>query len=69
MWLKLVDGVLKGAPRDRLLGKSADGLSIEPLYTRVSDAKPVAGRPASIPWQIAQRIDHPDAKQANAQLL
>lgn len=69
MWLKLVDGVLKGAPRDRLLGKSADGLSIEPLYTRVSDAKPVAGRPASTPWQIAQRIDHPDAKQANAQLL
>lgn len=69
MWLKLVDGVLKGAPRDRLLGKSADGLSIEPLYSRVSDAKPVAGRPASIPWQIAQRIDHPDPKQANAQAL
>ncbi|ETR76051.1 methylmalonyl-CoA mutase [Afipia sp. P52-10] len=68
-WLKLVDSVLKGAPRERLLGKSADGLAIEPLYSRVSNAKSVAGRPASTPWQIAQRIDHPDPVQANKQAI
>ena len=60
-WLKLVDGVLKGAPRERLASKTADGLTIEPLYARAGDAKPVAGRAAATPWQIMQRADHPDA--------
>src|SRR6266487_4245413 len=40
-WRKLVDGVLKGAPFEKLVGKTHDG----------------------------QRIDHPDAAQANAQAL
>jgi methylmalonyl-CoA mutase len=31
MWLKLVDGVLKGASRERLSANTADGLPIEPL--------------------------------------
>ena len=31
-WLKLVDGVLKGSPFDkRLVAKTYDGLSIQPL--------------------------------------
>src|SRR6185437_1082120 len=33
------------------------------------EAALVAGRPAAAPWQIMQRIDHPDAAQANAQAL
>jgi methylmalonyl-CoA mutase len=65
MWLKLVDGVLKGAPRESLSSKTADGLTIEPLYPRDSGAKPVAGRAAATAWQIMQRIDHPDAAEAN----
>ncbi len=69
MWLKLVDGVLKGAPRERLTSKTADGLTIEPLYPRAGGAKPVAGRAAAAPWQIMQRIDHPDAVEANKQAL
>ena len=68
-WRKLVDGVLKGAPFERLVGKSADGLKIEPIYPRAKDAAPIAGRPAAAPWQIMQRIDHPDAALANAQAL
>jgi len=44
-WLKLVDGVLKGAPFDkRLVAKTYDGLSIQPLYPRDAGAKPVAAR-------------------------
>jgi methylmalonyl-CoA mutase len=68
-WRKLVDGVLKGAPFEKLVGKTYDGVRIEPIYTRVQDAAPIAGRAAAAPWQIMQRIDHPDAAAANAQAL
>src|SRR6201746_90046 len=68
-WRKLVDGVLKGAPFEKLVGKTYDGLKIEPIYRRARDAAPIAGRVAAAPWQIMQRIDHPDAAQANAQAL
>ncbi|MGA7994608.1 MAG: methylmalonyl-CoA mutase family protein, partial [Bradyrhizobium sp.] len=66
-WHKLVDGVLKGAPFEKLVGKTSDGLKIDPIYPRAKGAVPVAGRPAAAPWQIMQRIDHPDAAEANAQ--
>src|SRR2546426_7150004 len=68
-WRKLVDGVLKGAPFEKLVSKTSDGLKIEPIYRRAQGAAPVAGRGAAAPWQIMQRIDHPDAKAANAQAL
>src|ERR1700712_511114 len=68
-WRKLVDGVLKGAPFEKLVSKTADGLQIDPIYRRAKDAAPVAGRPAAAPWQVMQRIDHPDARSANAQAL
>ncbi|MET4255740.1 methylmalonyl-CoA mutase [Bradyrhizobium sp. S3.12.5] len=68
-WRKLVDGVLKGAPFEKLVGKTYDGVRIEPLYPRAKDAALVAGRPAAAPWQIMQRVDHPDAVAANAQAL
>src|SRR3979490_1892363 len=68
-WRKLVDGVLKGAPFERLVGKTYDGLKIDPIYRRAHGATPIAGRGAARPWQIMQRIDHPDAALANAQAL
>ena len=68
-WRKLVDGVLKGAPFEKLVGKTSDGLKIDPIYPRAQGAVPVAGRAAAAPWQIMQRADHPDAKAANAQAL
>src|SRR5438128_6905461 len=68
-WRKLVDGVLKGAPFERLVGKTYDGLKIEPIYPRAKGVSPVVGRAAATPWQIMQRVDHPDAAQANAQAL
>ena len=37
--------------------------------SRAKGAAPIAGRAAAAPWQIMQRIDHPDAAQANAQAL
>src|SRR5258705_4129052 len=68
-WRKLVDGVLKGAPFEKLVGKTYDNLRIEPIYQRAHGATPVAGRAQAAPWQIMQRIDHPDAAAANAQAL
>src|SRR3954471_24197823 len=66
-WRKLVDGVLKGAPFEKLVGKTYDGLKIDPIYPRAKGVSRIAGRAAATPWQILQRIDHPDAAQANAQ--
>jgi methylmalonyl-CoA mutase len=68
-WRKLVDGVLKGAPFEKLVGKTYDNLRIEPIYQRARDAASIAGRAAAAPWQIMQRIDHPEPATANAQAL
>ncbi len=69
-WLKLVDGVLKGAPFDkRLVAKTYDGLSIQPLYPRNAGAKPVAARAPGAAWTVMQRVDHPDPAAANEQAL
>ncbi|SHN62482.1 heterodimeric methylmalonyl-CoA mutase small subunit [Bradyrhizobium erythrophlei] len=65
-WRKLVDGVLKGAPFEKLVSKTYDGLTIEPIYRPAAGAAPIAGRPAAAPWQVMQRIDHPDPAAANA---
>jgi methylmalonyl-CoA mutase len=68
-WRRLVDGVLKGAPFEKLVGKTYDGLKIEPIYSRARGTMPIAGRAGATRWQIMQRIDHPDAAAANAQAL
>ena len=68
-WRQLVDGVLKGAPFEKLVSKTADGLRIEPIYPRASDAALVAGRALAAPWQVMQRIDHTDPTVANRQAL
>jgi methylmalonyl-CoA mutase len=68
MWLALVTAALKGAPFDqKLTSRSYDGVAIAPLYDRDSDALPMAGRAPATPWQIMQRIDHPDPAAANAE--
>ncbi|GLH78939.1 methylmalonyl-CoA mutase [Bradyrhizobium sp. SSBR45G] len=68
-WRKLVDGVLKGAAFEKLVGKTYDGLKIQPIYPRAKEAAPVAGRAPAAAWQIMQRVDHPDPAKANAQAL
>src|SRR6202166_359390 len=68
-WRKLVDGVLKGAPFEKLVGKTYDGLKIEPIYPRARDVASIAGRPAAAPWRGMPRIDPPDVGTANAQAM
>ena len=64
-WRSLVDQVLKGAPFERLIGATYDGLSIAPLAQRRSDAWPVVAHAGAAAWEILARIDHPDPALGN----
>lgn len=64
-WMRLVEGVLKGAAFDRrLVSRTYDGLRIEPLYPRAEPA-PQPGRAQAGRWRVAARVDHPDPAEAN----
>jgi methylmalonyl-CoA mutase len=69
-WLKLIEAVLKGRLlEEKLVAKTYDGFSVEPLYGRRADARPVAARMPAAPWRVMARIDHPEPGAANAQAL
>jgi methylmalonyl-CoA mutase len=68
-WRALVEDALKGTPFAALKAKTYDGIAIEPLYGRAGEARPIPGRVPGLPWSVMQRIDHPDAKAANAQIV
>ncbi len=79
-WLALVEKTLKGAPFERLVGKTADGIEIQPLYRAPS---PKSGVPGAAPywrgataagqtvhgWDIRQRHEHPDPAVSNKAIL
>ncbi|MGE7472352.1 methylmalonyl-CoA mutase family protein [Bosea sp. NPDC003192] len=64
-WRAAVDKVLKGADFEKkLVGRTTDGVRIEPLYEAAAEqgARPLraeAGR-----WRVAARVDHPDVAEA-----
>lgn len=69
VWRAAVDKVLKGADFEkRLVGRTADGIRIEPLYPAASPTaralRAEAGR-----WHVAARLDHPAPKEAQALAL
>lgn len=69
-WLKLVDGVLKGAEFDKkLVGRTYDGIALQPLSPRRSGSQPVGRSAGATPWTVSQRIDDPDTARANTQAL
>ncbi|MEQ1612527.1 MAG: methylmalonyl-CoA mutase family protein [Hyphomicrobiaceae bacterium] len=64
-WLGLVTKALKGADYNRrVLSKSADGLTIEPIYARRMDGAVTARIEAGTPWEIIARVDHPEGAAA-----
>jgi methylmalonyl-CoA mutase len=68
-WRKLVDKALKGADfQQTLVSASDDGIAIQPLYQRQSDAAIIHRRRPEQPWIVAQRMDDPDIERAFAQL-
>ncbi len=83
-WRQLVDKALKGADYERrLVAKTADGLRIDPLYTRAdtlpaSDAavpgeapftRGTAAEARDLGWQIHQRVIDTDPAAANKVML
>lgn len=63
-WRAAVDKILKGADFEKkLVGRTADGIRIEPLYEAASPSlRPLraeAGR-----WHVAARLDHPEPGEA-----
>ena len=73
-WLALVQKVLKGGDFDkRLVSRTADGLAVQPLYTRADaiEGARLTARTAYFPggWDIRQRHAEPDARAANAAIL
>ncbi|HYD89232.1 MAG TPA: methylmalonyl-CoA mutase family protein [Vitreimonas sp.] len=79
-WRALVEQGLKGAQWARLVGKTADGIAIEPLYREpdIATADDVSGAPGAAPfirggrdgaWLIRQAYDHPDPARTNQDIL
>jgi methylmalonyl-CoA mutase len=82
-WRALVERVLKGAPFERLIGHTADGIAIQPLYhpgnaPTLPEAWPglppfTRGvRPAGCAvggWDVRQHEAHPDPSEANRAIL
>lgn len=83
-WRAEADQALKGAPFERLIRKTMDGIERGPLFTRADLAEAgetgapgaapfirgrTSERDAFLPWGIRQSVDHPDPKIANAHML
>ena len=80
--MDFVEKALKGGNFEkRLVSRTADGLRIEPLYHSDQNAGANDGpnvgpnvglitrRGAGNPWRVCARVDHPNPKRANAQVL
>jgi len=66
-WVALASRVLKGRPFETLTARTADGLTVQPLYARARNSVRIAARAGR--WQVMARIDHPDPAAANKQAL
>jgi len=84
-WRALAEAALKGAPWERLVHRTLDGLAIQPLYrapdlARAEDAAGLPGqapftrgasaaRDRFLPWDIRQAFGGPDPVMANRLIL
>ncbi len=84
-WRALAEAALRGAPWERLVGRTADGVALAPLYREadVPSGKDTAGLPGHAPftrgavaaldplqpWHVRQRFAHPDPAQTNTEIL
>ncbi|MBN9449351.1 MAG: methylmalonyl-CoA mutase, partial [Bosea sp.] len=65
-WRSAVEKVLKGADFEKkLVGRTADGIRIEPLYPAAAGSAIRPLRQKAGRWRVAARADHPDPAEAN----
>jgi methylmalonyl-CoA mutase len=65
-WRKLVEGVLKGGAFEKLLSRSDDAVTIQPIYARRVGPRALRSKQS---WRVTARVDHPAAAAANALAL
>ena len=65
-WRKAAEVALKGASFERLTSKTADGILIQPVYEPATGPRALKSEGT---WRVIARLDHPDAREANAQAL
>jgi methylmalonyl-CoA mutase len=68
-WRELATAALKGAPFEKLVGKTYDGAPVQPLYSRAKNAPVQPGRAGAGAWTILQRVDAADPALANTLAL
>ncbi|MEZ5972513.1 MAG: methylmalonyl-CoA mutase family protein [Hyphomonadaceae bacterium] len=79
-WRALVERGLKGAAWSRLVGKTADGIPLEPLYREpdIHTATDISGMPGAAPfvrgasksgWLVRQSFAHPDIERTNREII
>lgn len=84
-WREVAEKSLKGTPWEKLVGKTADGLPLQPLYREgdiATAADPVgvpgaapfvrgvrANRDTALPWHVRQVFAHPDPHKTNEDIL
>lgn len=67
-WRALVEKALAGKDFDGLMvGRTDDGLAIQPLAERCVDPIPLSRRKPALPWTLVQRCDDTDPDRANRQ--
>jgi methylmalonyl-CoA mutase len=60
-WMRRVEAVLKGAAFEKVLvGRTGDGIAIEPLYPGTRGGEPVVRAEGPSRWRVMQRTDVPD---------
>lgn len=65
-WREAIDRVLKGGDfNKRLTSKTADNITLQPLYMQAGNRSAVPNVRSGQPWHLAQRVDHPQPDAAN----
>lgn len=65
-WLAQVERALKGADFEKkLVSRSREGIVLQPLYGKAEANRPPLGRAEAGPWQVMQRMEHPEPAEAN----
>jgi methylmalonyl-CoA mutase len=64
-WRAAVEKVLKGADFEKkLVGRTSDGIRIEPLYEAAAEPSSRPLRAQAGRWHVTARVDHPDETEA-----
>jgi methylmalonyl-CoA mutase len=65
-WRKAASAALRGAPLEKLVSKTSDGIAFGPIHAPARGPRPLRAPGA---WKALARVDHPEPSEANAAAL